>query len=84
MVDKQMEEVWNDHRCDVLAQALGISAQDVRQWVIDDYPDKGADGMVYGHTVELSDEAPIALIERLGGKLVKVGPLSFKEGLEGA
>lgn len=84
MSNEPMDTLWAEQRSSVLAQALGISRDEVEQWVIDDYPDTDAEGPLAGHVVELSDEAPPSLVEKLGGTLVRLPPLSFKQGLEGA
>lgn len=31
--------------------------EDVERWVIDDYPDADDQGLVFGHIVEIADEA---------------------------
>ncbi|TBU71103.1 hypothetical protein [Phytopseudomonas daroniae] len=84
MSSDQMETLWAEQRSGILAEALGISREEVDQWVIEDYPDADADGSVSGHIVEISDEAPPSLVEKLGGTTVRLAALSFKEGLEGA
>jgi len=84
MSNEPMDSLWAEQRGSVLAQALGISREEVEQWVIDDYPDTESEGLLAGHVVELSDEAPAALVEKLGGTSVRLPPLSFKQGLEGA
>jgi len=84
MSTDQMDTLWAEQRSGILAEALGISPEEVNLWVIDDYPDSDAEGLVSGHVVELSDEAPPSLLEKLGGNTVRLEPLSFKQGLEGA
>ncbi|MBD9397124.1 hypothetical protein [Pseudomonas sp. PDM11] len=84
MNSESMDALWAEQRCAVLAEALGISPEEVTQWVIEDYPDTDSVGPLAGHIVELSDEAPPALVEKLGGSVVRLPPLPFKQGLEGA
>ncbi len=84
MSNEPMDNLWGEQRSNVLAQALGISREEVEQWVVEDYPDTESEGPLAGHIVELSDEAPPSLVEKLGGSVVKLPPLSFEQGLEGA
>lgn len=84
MSSDQMQTLWAEQRSGILAEALGISREEVEQWVIEDYPDASDEGLVAGHVVEISDEAPPALVDKLGGTTVKLPALSFKQGLEGA
>lgn len=84
MNSESMDALWAEQRAAVLAEALGISPEEVTQWVIEDYPDTDSAGSLAGHIVELSDEAPLALVEKLGGSVVRLPPLPFKQGLEGA
>jgi len=84
MNSDQMETLWDEQRSGILAEALGISREEVEQWVTEDYPDADDEGLVSGHVVEISDEAPPSLVEKLGGTVVKLAPLSFTQGLEGA
>ncbi|UQY34035.1 hypothetical protein K8U54_20360 [Pseudomonas fulva] len=84
MSSEPMDTLWAEQRSSVLAQALGISREEVEQWVIEDYPDAESEGPLAGHIVELSDEAPPALVEKLGGSIVRLPPLPFNQGLEGA
>ena len=84
MNSESMDALWAEQRCSVLADALGISREEVQQWVIEDYPDTDSAGPLTGHIVELSDEAPPTLVEKLGGSVIRLPPLPFKQGLEGA
>lgn len=75
MSNRQLEEILEEKRSQALADALGISKDEVEQWVIDDYPETSDDGLVYGHVVEISEDAPTDLIQKLGGTSVNIGPL---------
>lgn len=50
-----------------------------RVWVVNDYPDTSNDGLVYGHVVEISGDAPPDLGERLGGTSLNIGPIDADE-----
>lgn len=84
MINEPMDTLWAEQRSSVLAQALGISRDEVERWVIDDYPETDKAGPLAGHVVELSAEAPSSLLEKLGGRVVRLPPLAFQQGLEGA
>lgn len=84
MINEPMDTLWAEQRSSVLAQALGISREEVERWVIADYPETDNAGPLAGHVVELSAEAPPSLLEKLGGSIVRLPPLPFQQGLEGA
>ncbi|MCW2292419.1 hypothetical protein M2262_002469 [Pseudomonas sp. BIGb0408] len=84
MNNEHMQEFWAKHRVQVLAKALSITPEDVDMWVISDYPENQDGGSGYGHIVEFSDDAPPALLERVGGSPVRIESLAYNQGLEGA
>lgn len=79
MSSRQLDDAMEARHTKALAEASGMSEAEVEQWVIDDYPEASDDGLVYGHIIELSDEAPAELIERLGGTSINVGPIGQDE-----
>lgn len=79
MSNRQLEEIQEEKRIQALADALGISKDEVDQWVTDDYPEASGDGLIYGHVVEISEDAPADLIKKLGGTSLNIGPLQVDE-----
>lgn len=79
MSNRQLEEIQEEEKLQALADALAISKDEVEQWVIDDYPETSDDGLVYGHVVEISEDAPADLIQKLGGTSLNIGPLQVDE-----
>ncbi len=82
MSSSWLDDALEARRVRVLAEALGITAEEVEQWVENDYVETSDDGHPYGHVVEISSDAPPALIEQLGGTSVNLGILHFDEGSE--
>lgn len=79
MSNRQLEDAMEARHTKALAEASGMSEAEVEQWVIDDYPETSEDGLVYGHVIEISDEAPAELKSRLGGTSINVGPIGQDE-----
>jgi len=79
MSNRQLEDLMEQQHTKALASALEMSVEEVEQWVINDYPETSDEGLVYGHVVEISDEAPRDLIERLGGTSLNIGPITTGE-----
>lgn len=79
MNNRQLEDLLEQKHTEALARALDMSTEEVEEWVVNDYPDTSDDGLVYGHVVEISGDAPPELIERLGGTSLNIGPVDVDE-----
>lgn len=79
MNGKQAEQKWEQWKTKALADHLGITMDDVARWVTMDYPRTTDDGVEYAHRVQISDEAPQALIQKVGGTSVDIGPLLLED-----
>lgn len=82
MSSSQLDDFYERQRIDAIAEATGLSADEVEQWVVNDYPEQNSDDQVCGHIVELDDNAPADLLNRLGGTSINIGPLDIDDETE--
>ena len=75
MSKRKQDDLREQRRIDAIAEGAGLTPEEVRRWVVNDYPEKSSHGLAYGHVIEIAEDAPAELIRRLEGTSVSIGPL---------
>ncbi len=74
-----LEERQEQDRDAAIAEALGISLDDLDQlnWTIDDHASE--DGVIYGHNIYFGEGSDPEILQKIGGlndgRWVRIGPL---------
>ena len=79
MSSRELDDIMEDRQADAVAEALGISREDLAalEWRMEDHT--SSDGLLYGHIIYFEDESDSEVLARVpglqDGNWVRIGPL---------